>query len=105
MIDDMRPGAGLNRDLIDVRKVEKIEADLDQLISRRDRERRETEGDRKAEEAWQESVRRFHEQRRQQARVEWHLHHVDQAERLRRTLEGLVEYHEKQAEKLTKGAA
>jgi hypothetical protein len=85
---------------VDLETREKVEADLERLITRRDGERRQEEGERRAHELWQESVDRFHEERRLQARYEWHLHHVGQAARLRRTLEDLIAYHEAAAEKL-----
>jgi light-regulated signal transduction histidine kinase (bacteriophytochrome) len=49
---------------------------------------------------WKASVERHNEQRRLQARYAWHLHHVGQADRLRRTLEELISHHEEQAAKL-----
>lgn len=58
---------------------------------------------------YMESVRAYEVKRRQAARLEWHLHHTAQAEKLRRTLEGLIAHHEEQAAKLMdiqpKGAA
>ena len=39
-------------------------------------------------------MRAYEEKRRQAARLEWHLYHTAQAERLRRTLEALIEHHE-----------
>jgi hypothetical protein len=63
------------------------------------------EGERRVEEAWRESERRYEEERRLQARAEWHLFHTAQAERMRRALEELVGYHETQAQRyLPKGA-
>jgi hypothetical protein len=49
---------------------------------------------------WRESVKAYDEKRRQMARLEWHLHHTAQAERLRRTLEVLASHHEEQAARL-----
>jgi hypothetical protein len=99
-------GAGLNRDIA---QGEATEKELDRLITRRHDARVRSEGERRAEELWQESGRRYQEQARAAARVEWHLHHTGQAERLRRTLEDLVAFHEEQAAKLMevepKGAA
>jgi ABC-type phosphonate transport system ATPase subunit len=100
---DIQPvGTGLSRD---ISNGEAVEADLNRLIERRSRQRDADEEN----ELWQESVRAYEEQRRRVARLEWHLHHTEQAERLRRTLEALASHHEEQAAKLTdvqpKGAA
>ncbi len=58
---------------------------------------------------YMESVRAYEKKRRQAARLEWHLHHTAQAERLRRTLKALASHHEEQAARLIdvrpKGAA
>jgi hypothetical protein len=85
---------------------ERAEAELSRMIERRSRQKDPEE----ASEAWQESERRHEEQRRLQARYEWHLYHTAQAERVRRTLKVLVSHHEQQAAMLMetdqpKGAA
>ena len=80
---------------------ESVEADLDRLIERRSRQK-----NREEESAlWQASVRAYEEKRRQMARAEWHLHHTAQAERLRRTLEALIEHHEAAAAQLREAEA
>ena len=90
---------------MDIAQGEMVEKELDNLITRRSG-RKDPEEE---SEAWQESERRHVEQRRMQARYEWHLYHTAQAERVRRTLEKLVSHHEEQAAKLMdiqpKGAA
>ena len=67
------------------------------------------EGERQAEEMWQESVKRYEEERRHVARLEWHAFHCGQAARHRATLQALVKHHEEQAAELMedqpKGAA
>ena len=101
MIDDKPIGAALNRNLgSPTAPGEAVESELDRLITRRHDARVSSEGERQAEEMWQESVKRYEEERRQVARLEWHLHHTAQAERLRWTLEGLIAHHEEQAAKL-----
>ena len=80
-----------------------VEAELDRLITKRHGKRVADEGERPALEAWQESERRYDEQRRLQARAEWHLYHTAQAARHRRTLEALASYHEEAAAKLQGG--
>jgi hypothetical protein len=81
---------------VDITHAEKVEKELDNLITRRSKEKDVEEQSK----AWQESVRRFNEQRRQMARLEWHAFHCGQAERHRRTLRELINYHEMQAERL-----
>ena len=83
---------------MDIAHGEMVERELDNLITRRSKQKDPEE----ASERWQESERRHEEQRRLRARYEWHLHHTAQAERLRRTLEGLIADHEEQATKLMK---
>jgi ABC-type phosphonate transport system ATPase subunit len=101
LLDDKPIGAALNRNLgSPTAPGEAVESELDRLITRRHDARVSSEGERQAEEMWQESVKRYEEKRRQIARAEWHLHHTAQAERLRRTLEALASHHEEQAAKL-----
>jgi hypothetical protein len=82
-----------------------VEKELDALIERRSRQKDPQEDS----DLWQESAKAYEEKRRQMARLEWHLHHTAQAERLRRTLEVLASHHEEQAARLMdvrpKGAA
>ena len=77
---------------------ENTELELNRLIERRDLHRRLTEPERLEEEVWAKTCREHAEQQRAQARIEWHLHHQGQAERLRHTLEDLASYHEMKAE-------
>jgi hypothetical protein len=90
---------------VDIARGEMVEKELDGMIERRSRQK---DPDGKSE-LWQASVRAYEEKRRQAARLEWHLHHTAQAERLRRTLEALASHHEEEAAKLMdvepKGAA
>ena len=84
--------------LMDVEHADMVEKQLDALIQRRARK-----GDVDPDEldpGYMESVRAYEEKRRQMARVEWHLHHTAQAERLRRTLEELASHHESEAARL-----
>ena len=101
MIDDRQIGVPLNRNLgSPMAPGEAVKAELDRLITRRHDARVSSVGERQAEEMWQETVKRYEEERRRVARLEWHLHHTTQAERLRRTLEGLIAHYEEQAAKL-----
>ena len=73
--------------------VARAEADLDALAERRARQA--DVGD-----LWAASVKRDRERRRRALRAAWYAYHVDQAERLRRTMTALVERHEAEALKL-----
>jgi hypothetical protein len=90
---------------VDIARGEMVEKELNAMIERRSRQKDPQEDS----DLWQESAKAYEEKRRQMARLEWHLHHTAQAERLRRTLEALASHHEEQAAKLTdiepKGAA
>ena len=81
---------------MDIVRGEMVEKELNAMIERRSRQKdpQEDSG------LWQDSAKAYEEKRRQMARLEWHLHHTAQAERLRRTLEKLVSHHEQQAAKL-----
>ena len=99
-----RVGAALSRDIA---TGEKVEAELDAYVSRRDRQRWQTEGQRDEEVAWHESERRVEAPGGSPTGpngtccTTWLA-----ADRLRATLGALVDYHEAEAEKhLPKGAA
>jgi len=83
---------------VDVARTEAADAEVTRMIERRSR-KGEVDPD-ELEPGYMESVRRYQEKMRVQARYEWHLHHTAQAERLRRTLEALASHHEGQAAKL-----
>jgi hypothetical protein len=83
---------------VDIVRGEMVEKELDAMIERRSRQKDPQEDS----DLWQESAKAYEEKRRQMARLEWHLHHTAQAERLRRTLEALASHHEEQAAKLAK---
>jgi hypothetical protein len=85
----------------DISRGEMVEGELDRLIERRSRQKDPDE----ESELWRESVRAYEQKRRQMARAEWHLHHTAQAERLRRTLEALIEHHEAAATHLREAEA
>jgi ABC-type phosphonate transport system ATPase subunit len=90
---------------VDIARGEMVEKELDAMIERRSGQKDPQEDS----DLWQESAKAYEEKRRQMARLEWHLHHTAQAERLRRTLEVLASHHEEQAARLIdiqpKGAA
>ncbi len=84
---------------MDVARVEQIEGDLDRLIERR---ARGVDPDER-EELWRESVRRYHEHHRRERAAAWHAFHLDQAERIRRTMGTLIAAHEAKAAALLEG--
>jgi hypothetical protein len=75
-------------------------AEIDRFIAKRSQALKVENRERAQQEAWDRSTREANEKRREQARLEWHLHHTTQAQRLRNTLEALIEHHEEKAEKL-----
>jgi hypothetical protein len=87
-------------ELRDISQGEKVEQELDAFVNKRDRQRRESEGERAAEEMYRESCRRHEEQRRAVLRAEWVAYHKAAAERARRTLGRIVEEHEAAASRL-----
>jgi hypothetical protein len=72
---------------LDVERAERVEVELTRLIERRDAERRESEGERRAEELWEESVRRHLEIKRRQNRAAWVAFFCRQAEAHRKLSE------------------
>jgi hypothetical protein len=65
--------------LVEIARGEMVEAELDAMIRRRDTERRKSEGERREEEMYAESVRRHRERQRQQMwweRLRYHEHMV-----------------------------
>ncbi len=102
-MDTIKPGAALSGERA---PGEKAERDLDVLIAKRDKARRQTEAEQGREELWAESVRRYDAARDARLREEWREYHTDHASRLRANLEALAAHHEEEAMKcLPKGAA
>jgi hypothetical protein len=69
-----RLGTG-RRHSVDVERTEMVEGEIDVFIARRDRERRKDEGERAAEEMYEESCRRHSERVRQEDLWKWKRHH------------------------------
>jgi hypothetical protein len=59
---------------VDISRSEQVETDLDRLIERRHDQRVQTEGERRAEELWQESVRRYNARQDADHRAAWCEH-------------------------------
>ena len=83
---------------MDVAQGEMVEKELTAFVEKRDRQRHKAEDKRRIEEAWMESERKYEEKRRRENQAAWYGWHLDQAERHRRTLEGLLAHHEAQAD-------
>jgi hypothetical protein len=83
----------------DIAHGEKVEAFNDAFIAQRDSQRRKSEGDRRAEEMWAQSVARFHERSEAEMRSRW----VEYHRHLQILHQGLADEHEAEAEKLENG--
>jgi hypothetical protein len=81
---------------VDVAGSEAVERGLGAMIERRDRQRRQTEGERLVEEAWARSERRHRALLREQNRWEW----VRYFDRLARSLRERAAHYERKAEML-----
>lgn len=95
-------GGAIEVDIREVERGEMVEKELATLIERRSR--REPDPD-ELEASCVESVRRFNEKRRRESAAQWYAYHADQAERLRRSMESLIRYHEARAAALLEGEA
>lgn len=92
---------------MDITRSEAVEHELTRLIEKRADQRRKDgeltasqEAATQREALWAGSVRRYNARLRAENRAAWYAYHADQAERLRRTLEPLIAFHEAEAEKL-----
>ena len=79
---------------------ESVDKELDAFIARRSRQSTEQ---RPEEVMYAESVRRYHARQRKEMAAQWYAYHADQAERLRRTMEPLIAFHEARAAALLEG--
>jgi hypothetical protein len=78
-----------------VARSEIVEKELDAMIRRHD-QRRQTEGDRQAEELWRESVARFHERSEAEMRSRW----IEYEQHMTELHTRLAEEHREKAQKL-----
>jgi hypothetical protein len=83
---------------VDAARTEAADTELSRMIERRSR-KGEIRPD-ELEPLYMEKVRRHNARRQEEHRRAWAAFHEDQAERHRRTLQDLVEHHQKQAAKL-----
>jgi hypothetical protein len=79
---------------VDIARGERVEGELDLLVTRRHEKRSESEGERLERELWQETEMRHAQQRREANRLAWCEYHRAAADRARRTLETLIAEHE-----------
>ena len=84
---------------MDIARGEQVETELDRLIERRDTERRRTEAERRMEELWAESVRRYNARQREQNRWEW----VRYFDRIAASLRTRAQEYDRRAEELLEG--
>jgi superfamily II RNA helicase len=79
------------------RTMDVADRELERMIERRSSKEQDPD---EREELWKESVRRYNARIREENRLAWQQYHQGQAERLRRTVEPLIAFHEGQAAKL-----
>jgi hypothetical protein len=84
---------------LDIAQGEKVEGELDIFIERRERERRQVEGDRRAEEMWMESERVYFAKRQEDNRIAWCEYH----RRLSALHQALADEHDAELQKLENG--
>lgn len=77
--------------------------ELDRLIERAARGNTSRDAANERQRIWDESARCHLEKRREEHRLAWYCYHLDQAERIRRTMQALVETHERAAAELLEG--
>lgn len=92
------PGAGISREIA---TGDRADAELDAFVSRRDKQRRETEGERAVEDLWQARERLDNARRRRELEAEWCGWHRSRAALYAR----MSAEHEALAERLEGGAA
>jgi hypothetical protein len=86
-----------------VARGEMAESSIDAFISKRDKERRQTEGERAREELWKESVRAHNARCGDEQRLARLRYHEGQAIRLGRTLGALIRFNRAEAERYRNG--
>ena len=73
--------------------VERAERDLDAMITRRDLQRRESEGERRERELWAETVAQYNARRQRELARQWLEYHVARRRTHRRTFALLDAHH------------
>lgn len=85
---------------MEVAHTEMVEKEIDRMIEKRSRADPDPA---ELEASYIESVRVYNARRRRELDAERYRYHLDHAERLRRTMTALVEFHETQAMNLLEG--
>lgn len=89
-------------DLFDIEISERVEADLDRLISKRSARLKEEAEQERVEAAWAETTRRYNEKRHRE-NAAWREYHVRAADNLERTAAQLAAEHRAKAAELATG--
>ena len=89
---------------MDIAQGEKVEAELDHMIRRADERRRLSEGERRAEELWQESERQYQARRHAELVFAWVEYHEEAAERALANAATIAAKHQAQIEALLGGS-
>ena len=97
---DVRENDERGAEGVDVAKVNQVESELDSFVTKRDKQRQETGGERAGEELWHESVRVYRERREAESRKAWAAYHCSAAERTERTAAVIAAEHRARAEML-----
>jgi hypothetical protein len=85
---------------LEIEAGERAEAHIDAFIAQRDKQRRQTEGERKVEEAWAESCRVYEARRQAELVFAWVEYHEEAAERALANGEAIAARHRAQIEAL-----
>jgi hypothetical protein len=80
--------------MVDIARSEAVEADLTRLIEKRDEKRRETEGERRIREAWQESAERHNLKLEREEWIARYFYHRAHRGRIDRMATGLMAEHD-----------
>ncbi len=83
--------------MIDPVATERAEKELDNFINSRSKAKDKANAE---ADLWRTSEIKHREKQREEHRLAWYCFHLDQAERIRRTMEALISKHETAAAKL-----
>jgi hypothetical protein len=78
---------------LDVEHAERVEVELDAMISRRDLQRRELEGERRERELWAVSAAKYNARRQRELAQAWLQYHIARQRAHRRTFAILDAHH------------
>jgi hypothetical protein len=81
---------------LDVERAERVEADLDRLITRRHDQRVKDEGERFEEALWEESVAKYNARRQRELAQQWLAYHIARRRTHRYTFAILDRHHEQE---------